>query len=153
MIEIVRSKKGFSFHSIMLGLTRIELKSVKGGRRETTCFEFLVFLFSFLGSFLKISVLSSLEFNVPFERCEESSEMPKASSHYPIPCILLFSRLSSPLAFGFRYQGGMHWHRRGSRTFSNHIIKLLLQLRVLFVCIFKYRLLIRVFLMNLVLPK
>ena len=61
-------------------------------------------------NFLKISVLSSLEFNVPFERFEGLLEMPKAFPYYLLPWILLFSRLSSPLAFGFRYQGGFNQH-------------------------------------------
>ena len=107
MIEIVRSKKGFSFHSIMLGLTRIELKSVKGGRRETTCFEFLVFLFSLLGSFLKISVLSSLKFNIPFERCEELSENAESASSLPPTLDFAIQQVKFPVSFWFSISGGI----------------------------------------------
>ena len=67
MIEIVRSKKGFSFHSIILSLAEVGVRSVKGEIRKPAHFEFLIFFVSFPGSLLEVSVLPFLEFNIPFE--------------------------------------------------------------------------------------
>lgn len=74
LIKIVCSKKGFSFHSIVLNLAEDGLGPVKDGVIEVTHFELLIFLVSFPRSVLEVFVLPFLEFDIPFEYYHASSE-------------------------------------------------------------------------------
>ena len=89
LIETVRSKKGFSFHSIILSLTRARSGSVKGQVRRTTYFEFLVFFVSFPGGLLELPVLTFLEFNIPLECYDALSEAAWLSSaHHTLDLVI-----------------------------------------------------------------
>ena len=102
---------------------------------------------------MEVSVLTFFELNVSLE-CYDAKSGATQSAHFRVePWILLFNKFNSPLAFGTRREGRSYWMGWSSRTFPDHIIKLLLQLRVLFVCILENRLLVRTLLVNLILPE
>lgn len=67
LIKIVCSKKGFPFHSIVLSLAEVGSRSMKDELRKAAHFKLLVFFVSFFRSFLEVSVLPFLKFDIPFE--------------------------------------------------------------------------------------
>ena len=86
-----------------------------------------------------------LRFSSSTSRSSAATRYQKASNcRYPhvVPWILLFSRFSSPLAFRIGDEGDQTEYERGSRTLPDHIVELLLQLCVLFVCVLEHRLLV-----------
>ena len=86
----------------MLSLTEVGLRSVKGEAREAAHLKFLIFFISFSRSLLEVSVLPFLEFNIPFECYDASSETTRIrviETLHLVPWILLFNRFNSPLAF------------------------------------------------------
>jgi hypothetical protein len=75
LIKTVRSKKGFPFHSIILSLKVVRSESVQYGvKKKTAYFKLLIFFVSFPGSFLEVSILTFLEFNIPLECYDGPSE-------------------------------------------------------------------------------
>jgi hypothetical protein len=106
LIKIVGSKKGLPFHSVILSLAVIGLRSVKDEVRKVAHFELLVFFISFLGSLLEISVPPFLKFNIPFkcyDALSESTRINVLGFLCLVPWILLFSRFNSPFAFRVKY--------------------------------------------------